>query len=146
MEIVVTRNWKKETYTIGRLYVNGSFFCNTLEDKVRDLKKEKKVQGETAIPAGRYDVTMNVISPKYSKKKAYDWCEGRLPRLLNVPQFDGILIHAGNSAKDSEGCILVGENKVKGGLVNSQKCLKQLWEVLDVAYRRGEEIHIVIEN
>ena len=102
MEIVVTRNWKKETYTIGRLYVNGSFFCNTLEDKVRDLKKEKKVQGETAIPAGRYDVTMNVISPKYSKKKAYDWCEGRLPRLLNVPQFDGILIHAGNSAKDSE--------------------------------------------
>ena len=146
MEIVVTRNWKKETYTIGRLYVNGSFFCNTLEDKVRDLKKEKKVQGETAIPAGRYDVTMNVISPKYSKKKAYDWCEGRLPRLLNVPQFDGILIHAGNSAKDSEGCILVGENKVKGGLVNSQKCLKQLWEVLDVAYHRGEEIHIVIEN
>ena len=146
MEILVTRNWKKEAYTIGRLFVNGSFFCNTLEDKVRDLRKEKKIQGETAIPAGRYDVTMNVISPKYSKKKAYDWCEGRLPRLLNVPHFEGILIHAGNTAKDSEGCILVGENKVKGGLVNSQKTLKSLWQLLDLAYRREEEIHIVIED
>lgn len=146
MELVVTRNWKKQDYTIGRLYVNGEYLCNTLEDRVRDLSREKKVAGKTAIPAGRYSITMNVISPKYSKKAAYKWCDGRLPRLLNVPQFEGILIHAGNTAKDTEGCILVGKNTVKGGLTESQKCLKQLWELLDVAYRRGEEIVIVVEN
>lgn len=146
MELVLTRNWKKADYTIGRLFVNGSFFCNTLEDKVRDLNREKKVYGQTAIPAGRYEITMNVISPKYSKKKTYDWCEARMPRLLNVPYFEGVLIHAGNTAKDSEGCILVGENKVKGGLINSQKTFKALWNILEEARKRRERIFITIEN
>lgn len=142
MELVVTRNWQKTDYTIGRLYVNGSFFFNTLEPPV----KPNKTHPKGAIPLGRYGITMNVISPKYSKKKAYDWCEGRLPRLLNVKGFEGVLIHAGNSVKDTAACLLVGENKVKGGLVNSQKCLKALWELLDVAYRRVEEIHIEYRN
>lgn len=142
MELIVTRNWKKPEYTIGRLYVNGSFWFNTLEPPVRPTKRHPK----GCIPAGRYSITMNVISPKYSKKKAYDWCEGRLPRLLNVPQFEGILIHAGNTVKDTEGCILVGKNTVRGGLTESQKTLKALWSMFEEAYRRGENIEIEIRN
>ena len=141
MELLVTRNWKKQDYTIGRLYVNGENFCNTLEPPMKGTRLHPK----GAIPAGRYEVTMNIISPKYSKRVAYDWCKGRLPRLLNVPKFDGILIHAGNSALDTKGCILVGENKIKGRLVNSQKCLKRLWSILEEAHQRRERIEIVIE-
>lgn len=148
MELLVTRNWKKADYTIGRLYVQGSLFCNTLENTVREIKPngKGKIAGKTAIPAGRYEVTMNVISPKYSKKKAFAWCEGRLPRLLNVPYFEGVLIHSGNTAADTDGCLLVGENKVKGGLVNSMATLKRLWQLLEEARKRGEEIWITYEN
>lgn len=146
LKLLVTRNWKKPEYTIGRLFVGGEFFCNTLEDTVRDLTKTKKVYGKTAIPAGVYEVTMNVISPKYSKKSAYRWCEGRMPRLLGVPQFEGILIHAGNTAADTDGCLLVGHNKVKGSLVDSQKTFKALWNILEAAHRRGERIEIEIRN
>ena len=146
LKLLVTRNWKKPDYTIGRLFVREEFFCNTLEDTVRDLTKTKKVAGKTAIPAGVYEVTMNIISPKYSKKSAYKWCGGRMPRLLGVPQFEGILIHPGNSATDTEGCLLVGENKVKGGLVNSQKTFRRLWTILEEAHRKGERIEIEIRN
>lgn len=146
MELLVKRNWKKPEYTIGRLFVDGKYLCNTLEDKVRDLTKSKKIAGQTAIPAGRYEVTMDVISPKYSKKSAYNWCKGRLPRLLDVPQFDGILIHAGNTPKDTEGCILVGRNTIVGGLTESQKCLKQLWNILEAAHNKHERIYIVLED
>lgn len=146
MELLVKRNWKKPEYTIGRLFVDGKYVCNTLEDKVRDLTKSKKIAGQTAIPAGRYEVTMDIISPKYSKKSAYNWCKGRLPRLLDVPQFDGILIHAGNTPKDTEGCILVGRNTIVGGLTESQKCLKQLWNILEAARNKHERIYIVLED
>ena len=146
MKLLVTRNWKKADYTIGRLFVGGEFFCNTLEDTVRDLTKTKKIYGKTAIPAGTYEVTLNIISPKYSKKPAYKWCDGRMPRLLRVPQFEGILIHPGNSNKDTDGCILVGENKVKGGLVNSQKVFRRLWDILEEAHRSREPIEIEVRN
>ena len=145
LQLLLDRAWKKADYTIGRLYLNGEFFCNTLEDKVRDLNKTAKVKGMTAIPAGEYEVSMNIISPKYSKRKAYQWCGGRLPRLLSVPQFAGVLIHPGNTARDTEGCILVGENKVVGGLVNSQKIFRKLWDILNEAYRKGEKIVIKIQ-
>ena len=146
MKLLVTRNWKKPEYTIGRLFINGEFFCNTLEDTVRDLKKERKVKGQTAIPEGTYEVTLNVISPKYSKKANYKFCEARMPRLLGVPQFEGVLIHPGNSNKDTEGCLLVGENKVKGGLVNSFATFKRLWYILEDARKRKEQIQIEIRN
>lgn len=135
MEIRIERRWAKPDYTIGRLYVNGVFECNTLEPPLKPTKLHPK----GAIPAGRYEITMNVISPKYSKKKAYDWCGGRLPRLLQVKGFDGILFHAGNTVKDTAGCTLTGENKVRGGLVNSMACLKRIWKMLDEAAQRGEK-------
>ena len=146
MKLMLLRKWKKSEYTIGQLFVDDVFFCNTLEDKVIDLNKENKVVGKTAIPAGIYDITMNVISPKYSKRSAFSWCKGRLPRLLNVPHFGGVLIHSGNSANDTDGCILVGENKVKGGLVNSMLTLKKLWNMLESARKKGEKIQIEIIN
>lgn len=79
---------------------------------------------------GRYRVTLGVKSSKYSKKKQYDFTGGYLPRLVNVPAFDGILIHIGNTAADSEGCILVGRNTKVGMVLESTKTFKALYEVL----------------
>lgn len=137
MEIKVERKWKKEKYTVGRMMVNGEFFCNTLEDVVReiDVNGVGKIKGETAIPAGEYKVIVN-YSPKFGRQ---------MPRLLNVPFFDGILIHSGNTAKDSAGCILVGYNKKAGELCNSRDVSDRLTEMVEAAQRRGEDIWIVIE-
>jgi hypothetical protein len=142
MKLLLKRVALRETYTIGRLYVDNHLFCDTCEDKVRDIEREGKVYGKTAIPYGTYKVTLGVQSPKYSQRAAYDWCKGYLPRLLNVPHFDGILIHAGNTAEDSAGCILVGENKVKGKVINSMATLKRLYGILKEA---GEDITLTIE-
>ena len=105
MKLLLKRIAQKPDYTIGRLYIDGQYFCDTLEDTVR----EKKIMHKTAIPEGTYEVIVN-RSPKFKRD---------LPRLLNVPNFEGILIHRGNTPNDTSGCILVGENKVKGKLVNS---------------------------
>ena len=140
MELRVKRAALRDAYTIGRLYVDGVYFCDTLEDKVRP--RNKKVWGKTAIPAGRYRVTMKVKSPKYSKKTSFAWTGGRMPRLLEVPNFEGILIHPGNRHTDTDGCILVGENKAVGMVLNSVATFKRLWPILDKA---KEEIWITIE-
>lgn len=153
MELKLKRIALQDTYTIGRLYVDNHYFCDTLEDVVRDLNKdgdlndsgEGKVYGKTAIPYGRYEVTMKVQSPKYSQRASYAWCKGYLPRLLNVPHFDGILIHAGNTAEDSAGCLIVGENKVKGQVINSMATLKRLVSILKYASDSGDKIWITIE-
>jgi hypothetical protein len=153
MELKLKRIALLDTYTIGRLYVDNHYFSDTLEDKVRDYNKdgdlndpnEQKVYGKTAIPYGLYEITMKVKSPKFSQRSAYNWCSGYLPRLLNVPYFDGILIHAGNTADDSAGCILVGENKVKGQVINSMATLKRLVPILKRASDSGEKIWISIE-
>jgi hypothetical protein len=142
MKLLLKRIAKRDTYTIGKLYVDNHLFCDTCEDKVRDIEREGKVYGKTAIPYGKYEVTLKVQSPKYSQRASYDWCKGYLPRLLNVPHFDGILIHAGNTAEDSAGCILVGENKVKGKVINSMATLKRLYGILKEA---GEDITLTIE-
>ena len=130
-----------ESYTIGSLSIDGKKFCDTLEDKVRDLNKngvfdgdEKKVYGETAIPYGTYDVVVD-YSPKFKRE---------LPRLQNVKHFEGILIHRGNTAEDSAGCILVGENKVKGKVINSTPYEKELVRILKEAQDRKEPITIKI--
>lgn len=153
MDIKVKRIALKNAYTIGKLYINGVYQCDTLEDKVRDYNKdgdlndlnEQKVYGETAIPYGKYEVTLKVQSPKYSKLATYSWCNGYLPRLLNVPHFDGILIHSGNVADHSCGCLLVGENKVVGKVINSMATLKRIYPQLKQASDRGEKIWIAIE-
>lgn len=132
MNIVIKRIAKKPKYTIGKLYIDGEFFCNTLEDTDRELDssmplseiKTKKVYGETAIPYGTYRVVTNVVSPKFKDRAWAKPYGGKLPRLLNVPGFEGVLIHVGNSAEDSLGCILLGKNTVVGKVVDSQTTFK----------------------
>ena len=142
MEILVERKWKKDNYTIGNLYINGKWFSNTLEDKDRGLKdsmslteinaiKKPKI---TAIPTGTYEVTLNVVSPKFSKYPFYNSINGgRVPRLLNVKGFEGILIHVMDGPKGaelSEGCIGVGRNLIKGGLLQGKEYYKKLYDIL----------------
>ena len=155
MELTLKRIALRSEYTIGKLYVNGEYVADTIEDTVRDLDKdgtfangEVKIPGKTAIPYGRYEITMKVKSPKYSNFSKYSWAkkyDGYLPRLLNVSQFDGILMHVGNSALDSEGCIIVGENKVVGKVINSVNTFRRLMdEYLVPAKKRNENIVITI--
>lgn len=135
MELNLKRSALREDYTIGRLFIDGQYWCDTLEDRVRDLGKEAKVPGRTAIPKGTYDVVVNV-SPKFKRL---------LPRLLRVPRFDGVLIHRGNTAADTAGCILVGENKAVGKVLNSTVWEKRITEYLLAAQDRGEDIKITIQ-
>jgi len=119
MEILVKRIFKCENYTIGHLYINGTYFCDTLEDKVRNLPREPKMFGKTAIPAGKYEIDMNTVSPKFKNRSWARKYKGIVPRLKNVPYFSGVLIHPGNTSVDTDGCILVGENSVAGKVLNS---------------------------
>ena len=152
MELVVDRKWKKEKYTISNLTIDGKWFCNVLEDKDRGLSsnmpvstiKMLKKASITAIPSGTYEITLDVVSPKYSKKQQYKAIDGKLPRLLDVPGFEGILIHIGNTAEDSAGCILVGHNKVKGQVVNSTATFNELYSLLLDGKKRGEKLIIKI--
>jgi hypothetical protein len=134
MKLILKRIAKKPTYTIGKLYINGKYFCDTLEDPVRTLidknndgdfndAGEGKIYGMTAIPSGTYTVKLTQ-SPRFKRI---------LPRLYNVPGFDGVLIHRGNMAADSSGCILVGENKAVGKLVNSAVVEQKLMQLLSMA-------------
>lgn len=123
MKLMLKRKFLGPDYTIGDLFIDGEFFCNTIEDAVRKLPAacpdtpkgrnctcKEKVYAQTAIPAGTYKVTIE-YSPRFKR---------RLPRLHNVPHFIGILIHSGNTAKDSAGCIIVGFNTVKGKVTGSR--------------------------
>ena len=144
MKLKLKRIFKGDKYTIGHLYINSIYFCDTLEDKVRTLPKEPKVYGETAIPAGIYEIDMNTISPKFkSRSWAKKW-GGIVPRLKNVPYFEGVLIHVGNNKSDTDGCILVGDNQVVGGLVNSTIQFNRLMQRLIDAKKRREPITIEI--
>ena len=151
MKLTLKRIARKEGYTIGRLYIDDAYFCDTLEDRERgleqamplDMIKRIKVKGETAIPTGTYELSMRHISPKYSRKKAFAFTGGVMPRLLNVPGYEGVLIHSGNTAADSEGCILVGENKAVGKVLNSMATFKALWSVLN--QRKSEPITITVQ-
>lgn len=157
MEIIVKRIALKDDYTIGKMYVDGAYLCDTLEDKVRDYNKdgdlkdanEQKVYGKTAIPYGRYEVTLDVVSPKFSKYEFYkDVCGGKLPRLLNVKHFEGILIHVADGYKGAdllEGCIGVGRNLIKGGLLYGKETFAKLYQKLEKADSNNEDIWITIE-
>lgn len=142
-ELKLKRVALKETYTIGKLYVDGVYFSDTMEDKVRDTNKdgdledagETKIYGETAIPYGRYKVILN-LSPRFRRI---------LPRLMGVKHFDGILIHPGNTAKDTHGCILVGVNNQVGRVNNSKETFDRLFELLQQANEQGKTIYITIE-
>lgn len=144
MKLLLKRKYKAATYTIGDLYVDGRFFCNTIEDTVRDLplrcpdtplgrqcRCREKVYARTAIPAGIYRVTME-HSPRFKRV---------LPYLHNVPHFLGILIHSGNTENDSAGCIIVGRNTVKGRVTESRKTSDALNALL--SKEKSIEIEIV---
>ena len=152
MELNLNRRYKGDGYTIGTLTIDGKYFCDTLEDTDRGLHvgmtskeiKAAKVAGKTAIPKGVYTVNMNTVSPRF---KARSWARpygGIVPRLECVPGFIGVLIHPGNSAEDTEGCILVGRNTVVGGLTDSVKTYLKLMNLLVAARDRGEMITIEI--
>ena len=154
MDLRLKRIAKKNGYTIGKLYINNAYFCDTLEDVDRglsssmsnDILKHKKLAHITAIPTGRYQVTMDVISPRLSKSNFYkQYGGGRVPRLLNVPAFEGILIHCGNTAKDTDGCILVGKNSKVGMVLDSKITYSKLYPLLEAAYKRKERIFITVE-
>lgn len=136
--ILVERIYKGLLYTIGKLYLDGVYLCDTLEDPDRGLVsnmtldeiKRKKIYGDTAIPTGTYKVNMNTISPKFKDRVWAKPYGGKLPRLENVPGYEGVLIHVGNKPADTLGCILVGQNKVKGQVINSTATFNKLMEAL----------------
>ncbi len=129
MELRVERTDFSETSTIGKLYVDDQFECYTLEDKVRPVK----IKGETAIPAGRYEVIIN-FSQRFGRM---------LPLFLNVPNFEGVRIHPGNTAADTEGCILVGETKDAEFIGQSKLAFEGLFNKLKTA-SESEKIFIEI--
>lgn len=152
MEILVERKWKKEGYTIGKMYVDGVFFCNTLEDKDRGLNNDmplqdinnKKIYGQTAIPTGTYEVKMT-YSTKFASRAWAKKYGGRVPELLNVKGFSGVRVHPGNTASDTLGCILVGKNDIKGKVTNSTSYYyKLLDEYVVPASNKGEKIVLSI--
>lgn len=142
MEILLQRVAKKDKYTIGKLYINDQYFCDTLEDTDRGLTqsmteqqiKSKKVYGETAIPTGTYRIIIS-YSNRFKKQ---------MPLLLNVPGFSGIRIHTGNTEKDSLGCILVGKNKAVGKVLESRDTYSKLFSILQKADKK-ETIKITIK-
>lgn len=156
LELVLKRVAARDHYTIGKLYINGIPFCDTLEDTDRELDQAmpleellaKKVPGKTAIPTGTYRITMNRKSPKFSKIDYYkDFCDGYIPRLLGIPGFEGVLIHRGNTEGNTEGCLLVGDNTSKGGLSHSKDRWEQLMRLhLLPAKEKGIPITIEIKR
>lgn len=155
MELLLERSVLTDKQTVGKLYINGSFFCSTLEDTVRDINKngifdagEVKIKGHTAIPYGKYEITLNVVSPKFSKYPFYmEVCKGRLPRLLNVPAFEGILIHCADGPDGHrlvQGCIGIGKyNDSIKGLTDGKNTFKKLYAELSKV-KPNEKIYINI--
>ena len=153
MELLVERRWKKQGYTISNLSIDGKWFSNVLEDTDRGLDssmsssriKELKKPSITAIPTGTYEITLDVLSPRFCTIPFYkEVCDGKLPRLLSVKGFEGVLIHAGNTDKDTAGCLLVGHNKERGKVLNSKNTFKTLYNILKKAKNKGETITIKI--
>lgn len=134
MRLVLDRSEYTEHTTLGELSVNGNFECVTLEDRVRPYK----IQHETAIPAGIYDCRIT-WSPRFKR---------HLPLLIDVPGYEGIRIHPGNTHKDTSGCILVGENyKVVSGLpflLHSVRAFDRLFAKLEAAKAKGESISLEV--
>lgn len=130
MRIKILRSSLWRDYTLGQLFVDGQYLCDTLEHPIREVK----VYGKTAIPFGEYQVLVT-FSPKFKR---------RLPLIKNVPNFDGVRIHCGNSLKDTAGCVLVGEWNGGNGLVNSISAEVAVTMKIEQAQRRGESVTLEI--
>ncbi len=153
MNLTLKRMFKGPQYTIGKLYINGIYQCDTLEDTDRGLYQiqslqeiqNKKVYGHTAIPYGTYMIDMDTVSSKFKDRPWAKFCGGKLPRLIDVKGYEGVLIHVGNKAEDTLGCILVGENKIKGQVINSTATFQELYSVMLKAKLLGEGLSLIIE-
>lgn len=151
MKITIKRTITRNNYTLGKLYIDGVYFCDTLEDRDRGLTqnmsveqiKSIKVPGETAIPKGTYKVTLDVVSPKFSKYPFYmQTCGGKLPRLIDVKGYEGVLIHVADGPKrDSlvQGCIGIGNLSSEEYLMNGKKVFIELYNKL-----KGNNIELEI--
>lgn len=151
MKLTIKRTITRNSYTLGKLYVDGVYFCDTLEDKDRGLTqnmsveqiKSMKIPGETAIPKGTYRVTLDVISPKFSKYPFYmQTCGGKLPRLIDVKGYEGVLIHVADGPKrDSlvQGCIGIGNLSAEEYLMNGKKVFAELYNKM-----KGNNIELEI--
>lgn len=134
MKLTLKRIALRPTYTIGKLYIDDVYFCDTIEDTVRDLNKngkfdngEKKIHSKTAIPYGTYEIKWT-YSPRFKKYT---------PQLINVPSFEGIRIHAGNTSADTEGCLILGENKQVGKVLNSRATINKFYQIIKEACSNG---------
>lgn len=134
MKIEVKRTYLKQGYTIGRFYVDGTYMCNTMEPTRRDLSTEAKVPGKTAIPEGTYLVDMS-----WSNKM-----RGCRPFIIGVPHFQGVMIHEGNIPSQTAGCILLGENTVRGMLKNSRHHVNKVCRMIEDAENRGEMVTLQV--
>lgn len=135
MKLTLKRMALRPTYTIGKLYIDDVYFCDTIEDTVRDLNKngkfdngEKKVHSKTAIPYGTYEIKWT-YSPRFKK---------HTPQLMNVPSFEGIRIHAGNTSADTEGCLILGKNKQVGKVLNSRDTINKFYPIIKEACSNGK--------
>lgn len=130
LKIEIKRVAEKADYTIGHLYIEGQYYCDTLEDAVRP----EKIQGKTNIPEGTYKVVMT-MSNRFKKI---------MPLLLDVPNYAGVRIHSGNTAKDTEGCILLGKNTQIGMVTDSRLWVKAFYSKLNVYIADGYKISLTI--
>lgn len=157
VEHVRVANVKNGTraYCIGHVYINGVYSHDTIEDWDRGLDQSMtaaqvakiKVYKQTAIPTGKYTVKMNVVSGTFSQKEYYkNFCKGKVPRLDPVVGFQGILIHRGVNENSSAGCVIVGMNKVKGAVTDSQAVFERMYARFKAAADRGETIEYVISR
>lgn len=158
MEITLYRKTKNDICTIGKMYIDGVYFSDTLEDMDRGLDdsmsvqeiKDKKIYGNTAIPSGTYDISLDIISPKFSSYPFYmEVCNGKLPRVMNVKGFEGILIHVADGKKGADliqGCIGVGKNTISNGLTEGKNTFRKLYEKLYEAYKENEPIKLTIKS
>ena len=142
MELRLERKYRSSKYCIDKLYINGKYFSDALEDPDRGLTdsmsleeiKKIKIKGNTCIPYGTYNVTIT-YSPRFKKN---------LPLINNVKGFDGIRIHSGNTPQDTEGCLLLGFNRVKGQVVDSRVTVSKFITQMQQALNKGEKVTITI--
>lgn len=132
--IKVERKYRKKEYTIGTLSINGQWICDTMEPHCINWQWEEKVPGKTAVCEGTYKIQMK-HSPKFKKK---------MPYLVDVPHFEGVMIHTGNLPKHTQGCILVGYNTVRGLVLKSREAFDKIMERIDYALEVGKEVIIKI--
>jgi hypothetical protein len=138
VDLLVVRNPSVNGATLGRLYIDGTAFCDTLEDEDRKLEDGGlKVYGQTAIPR-----------PKEPYQVILDWShrfQRELPKILGVGQFSGVRIHPGNSKSDTDGCLLVGRRNSVDNIADSRATFNKLFDRLNEAYDRGERITLMIK-